>query len=527
MTPESTEYVNSECNLRQLLKPFGIDAPEIELQDLVLDSREVAIHKAFLAVAGHALDGRDFIPQAISLGARTIITDTDDPAQHGHMNMREHSLIVCFYQLSQNLSKLAEVFFAHPTKQLNTIAVTGTNGKTSTVHFCCQLAELLGEKAWYVGTLGYGEVHNLQKSKNTTPDAISMQRMARQSLDMHCKHFVFEASSHALVQGRIADVETNIAIFTNLTRDHLDYHGTMENYAFAKRQLLKQSGLQTVILNCNDAEHQNWLAEAPDNVNIVLIGKADNVNMPGDPAKATHYCYAEDVQFNNTGMSFQLQTSWGNASVNVPVFGEFNVHNILSAVAAHLASGKDFEAVTHALRRIVPVNGRVEFFRSPNQADIVVDYAHTPDALEQVLRALRPHCKGKLVCVFGCGGDRDKGKRSEMGRVASNIADEVVLTNDNSRSEEPYEIISHIKRGIPGTMPLTVELDREKAIRRAFDNASADDLILVAGKGHETTQVMGKNVVLYDERQVIAAIMDVQILPNNNEYNKVNGVNHD
>lgn len=523
MTPDVSMNHFTGCNLQQLLKPFAIDAPEIELEDLVLDSREVAIHKGFLAVAGHSLDGRDFIPQAISLGARVIVADTDDAELHGKMDMREHSLIVNFHDLSQHLSKLAQVFFGEPTKQLNTIAVTGTNGKTSTVNFCCQLSERLGEPAWYVGTLGFGFLGNLQESKNTTPDAISMQRMARQSLSTGCKLFAFEASSHALVQGRVADVSTNIAIFTNLSRDHLDYHGSMEAYAEAKRQLLKQPGLQTVILNADDAEHLNWLDDAPENVNIVLVGSGEA------PPSAAQYCFASDVQFNNAGMRFTLQSSWGTANLEIPLFGEFNVHNVLSAAAAHLASGKDFDLVVLALKKVAPVDGRVEFFRKPNQPNVVVDYAHTPDALEQILRTLRPHCAGKLVCVFGCGGDRDKGKRSKMGQAAAQYADMVVLTNDNSRSEDPYEIISHIKQGIPRVTPLLVELDREKAIRWAFENSSADDLILVAGKGHETTQVIGDSVVQYDERQVIAAIVDVQILPqknnnNNNSSTKVKGM---
>lgn len=488
-------------NLHQLLQPFDIEAPEIELQDLVLDSREVAIHKGFLAVAGHDLDGRDFIPQAISLGARVIIADTEEAEQHGQMDMREHSLIVKFYQLQANVSSLASVFFDAPSEKLSTIAVTGTNGKTSTVHFCCQLANLLNEPAWYVGTLGFGLLHDLQETKNTTPDPVSMQRLAWHSLQKECTNFVFEASSHALVQNRIANINTNIAIFTNLTRDHLDYHGTMENYADAKRLLLRQPGLNTAILNVNDAEHQNWLHAMPAGVNTLLIGVSDTAT------EKYQYCFARDIEYTNSGIQFCLHSTWGENRVNLPLFGEFNIHNVLSAVAVQLSLGHSFADVVTVLRDIEPVAGRAEFFRQPDKADIVVDYAHTPDALKLLLRSLRPHCKGRLVSVFGCGGDRDQGKRPQMGNVAETYSDFIVLTNDNVRSEDPEEIIRQIKDGIEDHQHVYVETDRMEAIQWAFENSHADDLIVVAGKGHETSQIIGKDVTHYDEREFIKTII--------------------
>ena len=490
-------------SLRDLLAPFAIQAPDIELQDLVLDSREVVIHKAFLAVAGHQLDGRDFIPQAISLGARVIIADTDDVASHGEMDMREHTLIVSFYQLRNRLADLADVFYGHPTEKLDVVAVTGTNGKTSTAHFCCQLSNAMSANAWYVGTLGSGALNQLQVAKNTTPDAIAMQRIAMQCKRHQGDELVYEASSHALVQGRTARVQTKVAIFTNLSREHLDYHGTMENYGAAKRSLLTQPGLQTMIVNGDDPEHEHWLAAKPASVCAVLISTKE-------PATSgEHFCFASDVHYSKSGMSFDLKSSWGDCPIETPLFGDFNVYNLLCAIAAQLALGKPFEQVIAATKTLRPVDGRAEFFRHTDKPDIVVDYAHTPDALRHALTSMRHHTQGQLICIFGCGGDRDKGKRAEMGLVAEQLADKVILTNDNVRSESPQEIVSQIKTGMSQPENVQVELDRQKAILLAVASARPSDLIVVAGKGHETSQVIGTENRHYDERLFIQNLYGV------------------
>lgn len=493
MAPEHS----SACNLQELLQPFGIEAPDLELQDLVLDSRDVAIHKGFLAVTGHQLDGRDFIPQAISLGAKVIIEETDDVNSHGQFSMREHSLIVPFYQLSSNVSKLADRFFHSPSLGLRTVAVTGTNGKTSTAHFNCQLANALGGQACFVGTLGFGMLKQLQETKNTTPDPITMQRIAWQSLAQGCTDFVYEASSHALVQGRIDQFQTRIAIFTNLTRDHLDYHGSMAEYASAKRTLLSQSGLETIVLNCNDMEHLNWVRFAPDDVQVILFGVEQQI--PSD----FQYCLAQDVSFSATGMAFTLVTSWGNAHIKVPLYGEFNVHNLLAAIAAQIALGHDVKDVVEASKNVTSVAGRAEFFVAKDLPDTVVDYAHTPDALAKILTSLKQHCAGKLTCVFGCGGDRDVGKRSQMGAVAEQFADRVIVTNDNNRGEAPESIAADVLAGMQHPDRVTVELTRTKAIKMAIEQGDQNDLIVVAGKGHEVWQESGTEKTRYDERQYI------------------------
>ncbi|BDX05587.1 UDP-N-acetylmuramoyl-L-alanyl-D-glutamate--2,6-diaminopimelate ligase [Planctobacterium marinum] len=498
MTPDMTL-----CNLKQMLQPFGIDAPELALDDLVLDSREVAIHRGFLAVAGHNLDGRDFIPQAVSLGAKVILAETDVEAEHGQMSMREHSLIIQFYRLNEQISALADVFFKHPTHALNTVAVTGTNGKTSTTHFLCQLSESMKQTAWFAGTLGYGTVNNLQTAKNTTPDPVSIQRLASQAVTANASDLMFEASSHALVQGRIRAVQTRVAIFTNLSRDHLDYHGTMEAYAEAKRRLMNQPGLETIVLNQSDAEHSNWLRFKPKHLKVILVGISELSSCPHP------FCFADEIKLNASGTSFRLHSTWGEARISLPMYGEFNVLNVLSAIAAQIALGRDFNVVVKAAKQLVPVAGRAEFFRAPGKPDIVVDYAHTPDALHKILRSMRAHCNGKLICVFGCGGDRDQGKRPEMGSIASQYSDWVVLTNDNVRNENAQDIIADILRGIPQQEKVYIETDREEAIRWAVNQGEAGDLIVLAGKGHETSQIIGDTVTDYDERQFIKSLYKV------------------
>lgn len=487
--------------LRRLLMPFGIDAPAIEIEDMVLDSREVAIHKLFVAIAGHRLDGRDFIPQAISLGAKAILAETEEASQHGQMEMREQSLIVHFYRLQEQLSALAAEFFAHPADAMQVIAVTGTNGKTSTVQLCAQLSSLCNAPAGSIGTLGAGMTGALQDVANTTPDAISMHRLLRQMQEQGAQLVALEASSHALVQHRIKALKTDVAIFTNLTRDHLDYHGDMNRYAAAKRLLLKQPGLRHVVLNQEDAESLNWLSLCSSGQHPVLFGW----QQPRYPELP--FVVAKDLEYLPQGTRFVVDSSWGQAVVQTRLLGPFNVLNLLGALTAHLCLGKPLASLIAPMAAVQPVPGRLEVFEAEGMATLVVDYAHTPDALEQALKAIRAHARGQVWCVFGCGGDRDKGKRPLMGQVAHALADKLVLTNDNSRSEDPAQIVNDILCGMPGTAAVQVELDRKQAIKLALAQAAPGDIILLAGKGHETYQLIGEQRLDYNEREFAASLL--------------------
>ncbi|MFT4937356.1 MAG: UDP-N-acetylmuramoyl-L-alanyl-D-glutamate--2,6-diaminopimelate ligase [Paraglaciecola sp.] len=507
ITQKSIHNQGSEYqSIKPLLASFGIDAPDIAISDLVLDSREVAIHKGFVAVSGHALDGRDFIPQAVSLGAKVILAECDDAQSHGHLDMREQSLILSFYQLPESLSALAAAFYHAPAEKLEVIAVTGTNGKTSTVQLTSQLASLLGQKVASIGTLGAGLFDTdsrqqvLDNTINTTPDAISMQRILAEFVSQKVTQVALEASSHALVQHRIAALKTDVAVFTNLSRDHLDYHNTMSSYAQAKRQLLKQPGLRFAVLNADDQESQNWQLELPADVKSVFFSTALRADYF---ASEQQFCIAQNIEYVASGCRFTLLSSWGECDIQLALMGQFNVSNVLAAICVQLCLGKSLQDIAKAASQLSPVAGRMEVFTATNKPSLVVDYAHTPDALKQALQALREHCQGKLWCVFGCGGDRDKGKRLLMGEIAEKFADHTIITNDNSRTEDPAQIAQQILAGCLRPEVIQVELDRRKAIKLAHEQAASNDIILIAGKGHEDYQIIGSQTVSYDERAFV------------------------
>ncbi len=507
-------------SIRALLAKFEIDAPDIRVEGLTLDSREVNTKLAFIAVKGHERDGREFIPQAISLGARVIMAQTDDSDAHGQMEMRDHSMIISIYQLPSLLSSIAGAFYDYPAQKMMTVAVTGTNGKTSTVQLLTQLKDALGTRSASIGTLGSsifeGEETQWKTTPaaNTTPDAIRMQYVLAEFVQSQVRHTAFEASSHALVQGRLGNVKTDIAVFTNLTRDHLDYHGSMEEYAKAKRLLLTQPGLSAVVLNANDKESEHWDAYADKSIARVWTGIENDTKLvstyqqDGASEKAK-YCFARSAEYHDAGCRFEIQSSWGNALISLPLFGAFNVSNVLSAIAVLLQQGERFEDVVNAVNAITPVAGRMEVFTFNANANVVVDYAHTPDALEKVLDSARAHTEGKVWCVFGCGGDRDKGKRPLMGQAAEAGADKIIITTDNSRSEAAEAIAKDIMDGLHNPDSAVAISDRETAIRYCLDQAATDDIIIVAGKGHENYQIIGTETINYNEREVVAKLQQL------------------
>ena len=502
-------------SLRPLLAHFSIDAPDIMISDLVLDSRDVGIHKAFIAIGGHALDGRDFIPQAVSLGAKVIVAQCEHIASHGHLEMRDQSIIISFYQLPEKLSELAGHFFQFPANLMSVVAVTGTNGKTSTVQLTSQLAVLMGEQAAFIGTLGAGmysaspDDQPVKNTLNTTPDAISMQRLLAEFVAEGACQVALEASSHALVQNRIKAVKIDIAIFTNLSRDHLDYHGSMADYAAAKRLLLCQPELAYVVLNVNDPEYKNWLANVPVTASVVLYGhNKSNVDMPS----GFKYCVANNVRYTPEGIALSVQSSWGDCELRLSLLAQFNVANVLAAICSQLCLGKSLKQIAYIVQKLKPVAGRMELYKRQGHATIVVDYAHTPDALDKALLASKQHCHGKLFCVFGCGGDRDVGKRSLMGEIAERLSDHVILTDDNVRSENPQDILNDILAGCINPERVLIEHDRKTAIKTAAAMASVGDMILVAGKGHENYQIIGNQTLAYDERQFVTLFQEGKII---------------
>ncbi len=493
---------------RALMAKFGVDAPDIRVSGLTLDSREVTTRLAFVAIKGHARDGRDFIPQAISLGAKVILAQTEEQTEHGRLEMRGSSVIISLYDLPNMVSSLAAAFYDYPAQKMSTIAVTGTNGKTSVVQLATQLKSLLGTRSASIGTLGHGlyegptTEYTAEPDGTTTPDPIRIQYLLAEFVQLDVGQAAFEASSHAIVQGRISQVKTDIAVFTNLSRDHLDYHSSMEEYAQAKRQLLKQAGLHSIVLNAQDPESLNWQHAADKHLKVIWTG----VGEVDSQFTAESHCIATNIHYHAEGSSFLLQSSWGSAEVTIPLLGTFNICNTLSAVAALLAQGERFEEIVNVMGKVHPVAGRMEIFPFAKTANVVVDYAHTPDALEKVLTSARQHTPGHIWCVFGCGGDRDKGKRPLMGEVAEQYADHIVITTDNSRTEDPVAIADDIKHGLSKPDAAVFEADREKAIRWCLNKSKPDDLIVVAGKGHEDYQIIGDKRTDYNERAVIARL---------------------
>lgn len=499
------------ASIKPLLAKFGIDAPDIQIDDLVLDSREVAIHKGFVAVKGHSLDGRDFVPQAISLGAKVILVQSDYAEEHGNMDMREQSLLIQFYGLADKLSDLAAHFYHHPADDIQIVAVTGTNGKTSTVQLISQFGTLSAKKSASIGTLGAGiyqsESQDAQwrTTLNTTPDALQMQRLMAEFKASDVKQVALEASSHALVQGRISALKTDVAVFTNLSRDHLDYHGSMSQYAKAKRRLLDQPGLRQVVLNFDDAETKAWLGAVSNMESVILFSQSCGIdNLP----EGCRYVVAKEVSYSTNGASLTIVSSWGDGETTLSLLGQFNVANVLAAFCVQLALGEAFDSVLQNCASLTPVAGRMEVFQNPRGANVVVDYAHTPDGLQQALIAARHHCDGKLFCIFGCGGDRDQGKRPQMGEAAESLADQIIITNDNVRTEEPQQIVDGILAGCRNPEQIQVILDRKQAIQSTVRLASDKDLILVAGKGHEDYQIIGNEKVPYDERRYVKNLLE-------------------
>jgi len=485
---------------RTWLQPFAVVSDNLPLNGLTLDSRQAAAGMAFLAVPGHQRDGREFIPQALAGGAALILAEVDDAQQHGRQLPGDHSQpVLGFYRLGERLSALAGAFYQYPAEQLKLVGVTGTNGKSTVTQLIANWLTLLGQPAAVMGTLGNGPFGVLDSAVNTTGSAVEIQSWLRRFADQQIGHVAMEISSHGLVQRRVAEVPFEVALFTNLSRDHLDYHGTMEAYADAKRLLLADERVRQRIINADDPVGRRWLAEFPE---AIAFGR--------QPLSATsdgrRYLRAEAERFSSEGVTFSVKSSWGDGRLSSPLLGAFNVSNLLAALASLLAMGFELAELLATAPRLAPVCGRMERFSAPGKATIVVDYAHTPDALAQALQTLRPHCRGRLWCLFGCGGERDRGKRPLMAEVAARLADRLVVTDDNPRHEDPRAIAAEILEGCRGSETRVCH-DREQAIAAALAEAGPDDLILVAGKGHEDYQIIGDRRRDYSDRATVARLL--------------------
>ncbi len=472
------------------VKPRGIAA----------DSRAVKPGDIFVGFPGERVDGRRFIDDAVARGAVAVLVD-----EQGWSGMAAPGVPVLPVENLQAMSGyLAHEIFDRPSDHLWLLGVTGTNGKTTVSQWIARALGQLGRPCAVIGTLGNGFPDKLRDSPNTTPDAVTLHRDLAEFRRQGAKAAAMEVSSIGLDQGRTHGADFRVAVFTNLTRDHLEYHGSMEAYGAAKALLFKLPRLQAAVLNLDDAFGRQ-LARSLRGSGIRRIGYSLDANV--DASEVDELFLATDVRASAGGLSFTLQAPEGAAHLDVPLVGHFNVSNLLAVVGALSASGVPLPVTLSLLPELAPPAGRMEMLGGHGQPLVVVDYAHTPDALEQALSALRDTARargGELLCVFGCGGERDPGKRVLMGAVATRLADRVVLTSDNPRNENPESILVAIGEGAPQAELIP---DRKEAIRRAIQGARPQDLVLIAGKGHENYQeINGQRRHFADVEEVRAAL---------------------
>lgn len=490
----------ADRNLRDLLAPWVPNAPERILREMTLDSRVAASGDLFIAVQGHQADGRRYIPQAIAQGVAAIIAEAQGEAEDGEIREMHGVPVIYLSQLNERLSALAGRFYHQPSQQLRLVGVTGTNGKTTTTQLLAQWAKLLGETSAVMGTVGNGLLDKVVPTENTTGSAVDVQHVLSSLVGQGATFGAMEVSSHGLVQHRVAALQFAASVFTNLSRDHLDYHGDMEHYEAAKWLLYSTHHCGQAIVNADDEVGRRWLAKLPD---AVAVSMEDHIN----PNCHGRWLKATAVNYHDSGATIQFDSSWGNGEIESRLMGAFNVSNLLLALATLLALGYPLAYLLKTAARLQPVCGRMEVFSAPGKPAVVVDYAHTPDALEKALQAARLHCSGKLWCVFGCGGDRDKGKRPLMGAIAEEFADIVVVTDDNPRTEEPRAIINDILAGMLDAGHAKVMEGRAEAVTNAVMQAKENDVVLVAGKGHEDYQIVGNRRLDYSDRVTVARLL--------------------
>ena len=467
---------------------------DVQVSGLCLDHRRLMKGDLFLAIPGQVHDGRKFIAEAIHMGAAAVVKEQE--SEEDVIAWQGQVPIIPAVNLAQNLGAIGSRFFKDPSARLSLVGVTGTNGKSTCSHLIAQIYQRLGTQAAVMGTLGYGcvsqesfVVDKLTETGLTTSDAISNQAILAELNGKGADLVAMEVSSHALEQDRVTTLHFDSAIFTNLTRDHLDYHGSMENYALAKQKLFTMAGLKHRIVNIDDP----WgakLANSPINEAYTWTYSVNN-----DQADL----YVQSVDFHEHGIDVKLGGRWGEAQLHSKLIGQFNLQNLLAVITTCCARGHDLSAVINAAKNLLPVSGRMERISSTSDVSVVVDYAHTPDSLQQVLVALRPHTRNRLWCVFGCGGDRDKGKRPLMAQIAEKFADKIIVTSDNPRTENAAAIIEDIKAGFKNLEPVTVISDRAEAIKRCIAGAHDGDCVVIAGKGHEDYQLIGNNKLPFSD----------------------------
>lgn len=469
---------------------------DVALTGIELDSRRIEPGDLFMACKGANFDGRDFVSEVIAKGAAAVLVEKGELWQE--ILVENKVPIIPVDKLACRLGKIAATFFNHPSRQFRLVGITGTNGKTSVCQFMGQSLFKLGHVCGTSGTLGYGVYGEdmlavKPNSPGTTPDPVELQRIFSEMLQQKADTMVMEVSSHGLKQGRVCINDFDTAVFTNLTRDHLDYHGSMRAYGEVKLKLFSGSRLSTAVVNMDDL----FSAAILNNLSRQVSSYTYSLNNPQANV------YPENIEFRRDGFAMDIVSPWGSGRLEAALLGSFNISNLLAVLTTVMAlesrqDGFDFEKVLGVINSMEPVRGRMEII-GDFPVSVVVDYAHTPDALENALNALHEHFKGNIWCVFGCGGERDRGKRPMMARIAESLADRLIVTDDNPRREDSTEIIEQILSGFSNREAVLVESDRATAIDSAITQAEPGDVILLAGKGHEEYQDIGGNRMMFSD----------------------------
>ena len=473
---------------------------DIDIKGLSYDSRTVSSDYIFFALNGTHTNGIEFANQAISKGAVCVISDTEIK------DCKCTNILVD--NVLEAMSKISAKFYDYPDKKLTVIGVTGTNGKTSITYMTESILKAFNIDIGVIGTISYRYADIVIDAPNTTPQSLDLYKMMAEMVDAKIKYLIMEVSSHSLVLGRVAGIEFDIAVFTNLTQDHLDFHKDMNNYFNAKKMLFYslstnlKNNKKFAIINTDDIYGKKLL----EDTNI----KADKVSYSTSSKNSSLFCLAKDILLKSDGSYFNLESSFGNAQVNVKQIGLHNIYNILAVICICVSIGIELTQVIDNLKNMLGAPGRLERIKSNKDFSVIVDYAHTDDALKNVLSAIKNLKPTKIITVFGCGGNRDKTKRPKMAKVACNMSDFVFITSDNPREENPVEITKDIEAGAKeiNKKNYKVVIDRKEAIREAILSANKNDVVLIAGKGHENYQIIGRTKIHFDDRETAFEILN-------------------
>ncbi|MEI6891367.1 MAG: UDP-N-acetylmuramoyl-L-alanyl-D-glutamate--2,6-diaminopimelate ligase [Pontiella sp.] len=463
-----------------------------EIKGIAYDSRTVKPGWLFVAVTGQQVDGAEFITQAVSKGAQVVVSEYA-------LNLGAGVVHVQVENARRAMAEISNIYYGDLSRSMTVVGVTGTNGKTSTSYMIRDILRTAGLNPGLLGTVAYEIGNRVIPASRTTPEAPEIHALFQQMKAAHCKAVVMEVSSHALALQRVHRIDFNVGVFTNLTQDHLDYHHDMETYFNVKAEFfqgLEKRHDHSFVINIDDPWGRKLLEQKKMKDDVVTYGFHEEAAV-----------VALNARLDAAGTRFEVVTPWGNASIQLHLLGRFNIHNALAALAAGGLCGVDLPTMVRALENIETIPGRLELIPNRKSKKVFVDYAHTDDALKNVLNTLREICKGKLIVVFGCGGNRDQGKRLKMGQVAAELADYSIVTSDNPRKEEPAAIAADIVKGFAESTEFEVVLDRREALEKAIRRVGRKDVLLIAGKGHEISQEFNGTIIPFDDREIVREII--------------------